>query len=633
MRTFLRHIDPLWLAMALATGVYLWLMSRVPLAIIPDKGYDDALFVKLADHIFQGLWLGSYNQFTLAKGPGYPVWIALNFWLGLPLMLSQSALYALAGWIFVAVLRPQARRPWPLLALFAAYLFNPMVYGVQSLRVTRAGLYVPLTILVLALAMGCAQANSRPGPRRWLWACGLGLTLGLYWTTREASVWLVPSLLVMAAAAFASAWRQVGALLRTAGLATVVAAAAAVPVGTVAWANYAKYGVWNVVEFKQREFLAAYGALSRIRHEHWRRHVVVPQEVLAKAAQASASFAPVMGYFNPGWAQWGCWNDHIAPCDGEYRGGWFMWALREAVSQAGHYATALEARDFYGRLAGEIDAACADGRLSCLAPRATLAPPFRIGYVADTARSFWKALRFVVLLRGLDIRPGYSGEYTSSYDAFSRMIQGPVFPVKDRWTLSGEIFMSRLADPHVEFVCGELVDHWTSVRRRGARIHFMLSTESKDASCELVVRDRRAPDERFALADLKEGATLERGALKLVVKTAREEPAVLPYGSVRAVRVFRVLAALGSVYQLLLPLCAALGLACYAWSWAQALRRKRVDFLLFVGAALLAAVLSRLLLLSYMDATVWPAINILYCSPIYPVLILFCGVAVAGLVP
>ena len=68
----------------------------------------------------------------------------------------------------------------------------------------------------------------------------------------------------------------------------------------------------------------------------------------------------------------------------EIRAGWFMWALRDATAQAGHYRIATEAKDFYRRMAGEIGAACDDGRLDCLPPRATVVPPFRTDYVWPT---------------------------------------------------------------------------------------------------------------------------------------------------------------------------------------------------------------------------------------------------------
>ena len=49
------------------------------------------------------------------------------------------------------------------------------------------------------------------------------------------------------------------------------------------------------------------------------------------------------------------------------------------------------------------------------------------------------------------------------------------------------------------------------------------------------------------------------------------------------------------------------------------------------STALLAAFFMRLLLFSFIDATSWPAISLLYFGPCYPLLILFCGTAILSL--
>ena len=79
--------------------VKLWLLS--PQEVIARSApHDDTLFVGLALNILQGEWLGAYNQFTLMKGSGYPLFIALSNLLGLPLILSQELLYLGSCFLF-----------------------------------------------------------------------------------------------------------------------------------------------------------------------------------------------------------------------------------------------------------------------------------------------------------------------------------------------------------------------------------------------------------------------------------------------------------------------------------------------------------------------------------------------------
>ena len=61
-------------------------------------------------------------------------------------------------------------------------------------------------------------------------------------------------------------------------------------------------------------------------------------------------------------------------------GGWFMWALRDAVAAAGHYSSGTAAADYYRRLANEINIACDEGRLECYGRRATMMAPWHSEY-------------------------------------------------------------------------------------------------------------------------------------------------------------------------------------------------------------------------------------------------------------
>jgi hypothetical protein len=49
-----------------------------------------------------------------------------------------------------------------------------------------------------------------------------------------------------------------------------------------------------------------------------------------------------------------------------------------------------------------------------------------------------------------------------------------------------------------------------------------------------------------------------------------------------------------------------------------------------VSSALVLAIGVRLVLLAYIDATSFPALNARYMAPLTPLLLLFCGVSLAG---
>ncbi|HEX9011945.1 MAG TPA: hypothetical protein VF813_00460, partial [Anaerolineaceae bacterium] len=75
-----------WVTIIVVSLFRLWLTSSLPLLVNGNAGHDDLLFIKLASNILHGSWLGSYNQFTLIKGPFYPIFIDLSFLSGFPLL-------------------------------------------------------------------------------------------------------------------------------------------------------------------------------------------------------------------------------------------------------------------------------------------------------------------------------------------------------------------------------------------------------------------------------------------------------------------------------------------------------------------------------------------------------------------
>ncbi|MER2528799.1 MAG: hypothetical protein ABTR07_12795, partial [Candidatus Competibacter denitrificans] len=64
----------------------LWLVSDQGLVAFAHAAHDDLLFVRLANYLIQLEWLGPYNNLTLIKGPFYPLWIAITFLIGIPLL-------------------------------------------------------------------------------------------------------------------------------------------------------------------------------------------------------------------------------------------------------------------------------------------------------------------------------------------------------------------------------------------------------------------------------------------------------------------------------------------------------------------------------------------------------------------
>ena len=85
--------------------------------------------------------------------------------------------------------------------MFAFLLWNPMSFEAPTLgRVIRQQIYTPLELAVFAGLVALYCRREKNFPRQLPWAVLLGMAFGCFWLTREESVWLLPSLLLLAAA-------------------------------------------------------------------------------------------------------------------------------------------------------------------------------------------------------------------------------------------------------------------------------------------------------------------------------------------------------------------------------------------------------------------------------------------------
>jgi hypothetical protein len=381
-----------WAAVAL-TALKLWLVAGQRVYAIGPSFHDDRLFVELAGYLLDGQWLGPYTQYTLAKGPMYSLFIAATFKLGIPLFLAQHLLYAGSCAAVVTALRPWLGSSAARFICYTALLWNPMSYEAQNLgRVLRQNLYVPLALFVLA-GLVTLFTRRREGAVRQVVPAGLaGLAFGAFWLTREESVWLVPAVgLLLLAPALAvrrelvQRWR---ALAAGVGAFVVVAA---LPLLIVSTLNFRHYGWFGTVEFRAPEFNDAYGALLRIQTGPKVENVTITRQTREKAYELSPAFARIRpaleGAVGEHW-----FDATVAPVsERQIRGGWFMWALRDAARVAGVTPDAGAAMRYYRQVADELNAACDAGRVAALPRRSGFLPPLGLELVRpviDNTRAF-----------------------------------------------------------------------------------------------------------------------------------------------------------------------------------------------------------------------------------------------------
>ncbi len=401
-----------WLGLGLAlTALKLWLTRGQGVYALGYAGHDDQLFIKLAEYLVRGEWLGPYNELTLAKGPAYSIFIAATFALGVPLFLAQHVFYAAACGAFVQALRPAIAAAGWRCAIYLLLLWNPMTFDAPSMgRVLRQQIYGPLALLIFAGFVALCLRRHEPIRRQAPWVVLLGLAAGAFYLTREETVWLLPSALLLGGTYVIWAWHQARADgLRAAGMLGGAIAIAALPVFIVSAQNQRYYGWFGTCEFRASAFQDAYGALLRVEVGPERPLIPVSREAREAIAKVSPAFAALQQQFDAGlaesWAGASEFFTKIPAAEGQIGGGWMMWAFREAAAKAGYHHSAKSALKFYRRLADEINRACDTGALPAGPRRSGFMPPWPEAQTGTLLKAVRDFADFAVSFRHFSARP------------------------------------------------------------------------------------------------------------------------------------------------------------------------------------------------------------------------------------
>ncbi len=151
--------------------------------------------MRLATNLASGAWLGEFNQFTLAKGPGYPFFLAVTGLSGLPLSaahaLFQTAAISVTAWVVFRLTRSQSGAA----ATFMALAFCPVGLGLH--RVLPDQIYWAQTLLAFSLFAAILFAPPRGRSSEIVVAGLAGLIFGWTLLTGEEGVWFLPAFAVL----------------------------------------------------------------------------------------------------------------------------------------------------------------------------------------------------------------------------------------------------------------------------------------------------------------------------------------------------------------------------------------------------------------------------------------------------
>ena len=339
---------------------YIFVYTHTPITLFLHYPHDDTLYLARARDLANWRWMGSFDQFTLMKGPGYPLFLAFVNWTGLPVSLAAALLNCIAVTCFVAVCRRLLGSSLLSAVLFTLLLWHPYWFTYDTLRIIREMIYPAQVLLVMSLVIYTTFIGKTTALRI-ISAALAGVCLGWFWLTREEGVWIIPGVAILLLAALLRApgkWREWAI-----SLGVMLSITSAVQIGFAAL-NWNYYGKFVGVDFKETNYQRALRAIHSV--TPGRPYVSVTPATLQRLYAVSPTFKSLEPYFEGFGRSWETISCNLIPITcGGISPAWFVWALRDAAAHKRRYKSPKDASRFFRRVADEINVACEDGKLSC----------------------------------------------------------------------------------------------------------------------------------------------------------------------------------------------------------------------------------------------------------------------------
>ena len=609
--------------------VYLIIAMQIPVTISPRAIHDDGLFLKLSKNILLGQWLGDYNNLTLAKGAGFPIILAINAILGIPITLFLGMFYAATCYFLTTFFLSQKMPRFIAFSMFILILFHPAMFPT---RIIRDNFYSALTLISFFGIAYIIFENKKLKNSHVFFS---GLIFGLFLITREEWVWIIPGVLILIVLGIYYQRKENQPLRPVYLKLSLLLLTGLLIVNTISTINFSKYGIFKDVDFKEKEFQNTLKNLNSVKIDQDIAFVPVPKERREILYKISPSFAELREYFEvtgKGWTEHGC-KFYPESC-GEYAGGWFMWALRDAVASKGYYKSAAEAAAFYKKMNQEITSACNDKRIVCKKNLIPFMPNINYEQWLNFPKKFYRAINMAAWNYGYNIPFSPSDnahgslfyfkillgnpKSTPTYDEekISR-ISGWFYSPKHTWFFlncngtDGKkiITPKRLKSPDI---ANSFKDPNADYQRFSFSIpneDCFISSENKKSITHLNLKDLSKTN-NFSMKIKDEILYIDN-----YLAFNKHQIFNYPYSVISSLLVF---------YEYTIPFISIIGLIFFFILTFSIIFKKHIlNPLWILAASLWTLVLSRLILLVLIDISSFPVlIDFLYLLPIFPILTL-----------
>ena len=402
-----------------------WMVHIQPL-MIKHAAHDDSMFASRAYSLARGHWLGRYNDITLSKGIIGIIFIAFNSKIHLSYLFATQLLYFVACLAFVRMLKHIYKNKAFLLLVYIILLFNPISYSDAVSFVYRDGIYISFILLLVSLTFEMFFHYKSSFKKIIFYQILLGIIIASIWYTREETLWIIPYIILAFLVTILfivfdkTCLDKVKRILWLIGIPTVILLGYTFTISTL---NYICYDRFVTNDFTSKEFKDAYGALTRIKPTNYLKRVPLNSYDRAKLYELSPSFKELQEFLEgPESAKH---RQDIYKNGKKYRDfqeGFLYWAVREAVCEQGYCVNAVSTKQYYERLAAEINSLCDSKRIECLPKRSSLVAPFQDDLkeeiIKDIPKAFTTQLNYAnVYVRIPDIKDKhkYLKDYFAKY--------------------------------------------------------------------------------------------------------------------------------------------------------------------------------------------------------------------------
>lgn len=373
-----------------------------------NSGEDDALMVNWALSMMDGKWLGDYRYNTLMKGPIFSYILVVLHRLNIKYFLFVNVFYVASCLLFILSIRKIIKNKYLLILFFIVLAFNPVMFSREvTQRVYRNSL-IPSFAMILVSGYIGAFLNSKDSLFSYFFYIGtLCITLPLFYYTREDSIWLVPFVIFMTISTFVLMilnMKNTSKLIL--GIKCLVLFIPIVSVfllgQKIERKNEIFYGLRTQNVLSDSNFTDAIKAIYSVRPNVTIDRVTVTQEKAFRMANASLSFLEIYPKLVELMVGYNAFDSN--PNDFECEDGWFLWALRLAVSSSG-YSNIQQEQDIYKRIADELNNAMYTGVLERQhAMPSALLSPYHKGYARECLNRIPKCFEYIVSCKDIYIQ-------------------------------------------------------------------------------------------------------------------------------------------------------------------------------------------------------------------------------------